>query len=333
RGRKRPAWATVEREFVTASGMPGAHLFSTNTQVRTITVPVFILAENFSNLQKLKEDMAEWLIHPDAKELIFKDEPDRVYFAVVDGDLDLDEMVRWGEGEITFVCHDPYKYSKEEKKVSAEDITIINNEGNEPTEPIVELTATKKATFAMISKPNDEYNLLGYPLEEEGQEEVVDSTPVVLSEDGTSIDGWTTSGVQVDDHFNDITGTMMSDGSGIRVNSRGTPTDRMNGPAMIKEIPRPLQDFEIITNFDIISRREMDNFRIEVYLFDEAMNMLGKIGIKDNSRSKNRRAALGRVGPYRGGGKKNGYAIGKHNYVQDNLGQTTLMNMSVKRKG
>src|SRR5699024_12379126 len=89
-------------------------------------------------------------------------------------------MVRWGEGEIRFVCHDPYKYSKEEKKVSAEDITIINNEGNEPTEPIVELTATKKATFAMISKPNDEYNLLGYPLEEEGQEEVVDSTPVEI---------------------------------------------------------------------------------------------------------------------------------------------------------
>ncbi len=333
RGRKRPAWAPVERDFVTASGMPGAHLFGTSTQVRIITVPVFILAENFSDLQKLKEDMAEWLIHADAKELIFKDEPDRVYFAVVDGDLDLDELIRWGEGEITFVCPDPFKYSSEEKTIPAEDIMMINNEGNEATEPIIELTATKKATFAMINNVNDEYNLLGFPLEEEGQEEVVDASPTVMYEDGTSMEGWTTSGVQVDDYFNDITGTMMSDGSGIRAQNYGTAGDRMRGPAVIRELSRPLQDFEITTNFDIISRREMDNFRIEVYLFDEAMNMLGKIGIKDNSRTKNRRAALGRVGPYRGAGRSNGYAIGKHNYIQDNLGETTLMNMSVKREG
>jgi len=333
RGRKRPAWAPVERDFVTASGMPGAHLFGTSTQVRIITVPVFILAKNFSDLQKLKEDMAEWLIHADTKELIFKDEPDRVCFAVVDGGLDLDELIRWGEGEITFVCPDPYKYSSEEKNIPAEDIMMINNEGNEATEPIIELTATKKATFAMVNNMNDEYNLLGFPLEEEGQEEVVDASPTVMYEDGTSMDGWTTSGVQVDDYFNDITGTMMSDGSGIRAQNYGTAGDRMRGPAVIRELSRPLQDFELTTNFDIISRREMDNFRIEVYLFDEAMNMLGKIGIKDNSRTKNRRAALGRVGPYRGAGRSNGYAIGKHNYIQDNLGETTLMNMSVKREG
>jgi len=236
-------------------------------------------------------------------------------------------------GEMLFLCSDPIAYSKEEKTVPAEDVMMINNEGNEATEPIIELTATKKATFAMVNNINDEYNLLGFPLEEEGHEEIVDASPTVLYEDGTSMDGWTTSGVQVDDYFNDITGTMMSDGSGIRAQNYGTAGDRMRGPAVIRELSRPLQDFEITTNFDIISRREMDNFRIEVYFFDEAMNMLGKIGIKDNSRTKNRRAALGRVGPYRGAGRSNGYAIGKHNYIQDNLGETTLMNMSVKREG
>src|SRR5699024_1397102 len=213
------------------------------------------------------------------------------------------------------------------------DVVMVNNKGNEPTAPVIELTAKKKATFAMVNNVNDEYNLVGYPLEEEGQEETVDASPTVLYEDGTSMDGWTTSGVEVDDKFNDITSTMMSDGSGIRAKNYGTAGERMRGPAVIKTIPTAIQDFKITANFDIISRREADNFRIEVYFFDEAMNMLGKIGIKDNSRTKNRRAALGRVGPYRGGGKKNGYAIGKHNYVQDNLGQTTLMNMSVKRKG
>src|SRR5699024_2277248 len=83
-------------------------------------------------------------------------------------------------------------------------------------------------------------------------------------------------------------------------------------------------DFEIITNFDIISRREMDNFRIEVYFVDEAMNMLGKIGIKDNSRSKNRRAAIGHVGPYSGGGKKKDDDSGEHSDGKERLSKEKI---------
>src|SRR5690625_6110465 len=63
------------------------------------------------------------------------------------------------------------------------------------------------------------------------------------------------------------------------------------------------------------------------------MNKVGKIGIKDNSRSRMRRVGMGRAGEYRGGGSGGGYVIGAHNYTHDDLGTTTLMNMSVKREG
>src|SRR5690625_288398 len=109
-----------------------------------------------------------------------------------------------------FLCSDPIAYSKEEKTVPAEDVMMINNEGNEATEPIIELTAHKKATFVMVNNMNDEYNLLGYPLEEEGHEEVIEQKAVVFYEDGTSIDQWSYEGAKVDDYFNDITGTMTS---------------------------------------------------------------------------------------------------------------------------
>src|SRR5699024_5234211 len=172
-------------------------------------------------------------------------------------------------GNIVFLCSDPHKYSKEEKTTKVEDVVMVNNKDNETTAPIIELTAKKKATFAMVNNVNDEYNLVGYPLEEEGQEEIVDASPTVLYEDGTSMDGWTTSGVEVDDYFNDITGTMMSDGSGIRAQNYGTAGERMRGPAVIKTIPTAIQDFKITANFDIISRREADNFRMEVYFFED----------------------------------------------------------------
>src|SRR5690625_7184800 len=99
--RENHEWLPVQRNLITINGMTGAQLSKTDTQFRVISVHILIMAESFSDLQKIKEDLAEWLIHDEPKELIFKDEPDRSYYAVVDGELDLDELVRWGDGVIT----------------------------------------------------------------------------------------------------------------------------------------------------------------------------------------------------------------------------------------
>src|SRR5690606_26197193 len=142
--------------------MPGAHLSHTDLQARVITVPVLVKAENISDLQKTKEDMAEWLVHDEPKELIFKDEPDRVYYAVVDGELELDEIFSTGRGEITFICPDPYKYGPEKTVETTSDTFIVENSGTAEAEPIIELTATEKATFAMVSN-GEEYMMIGKP--------------------------------------------------------------------------------------------------------------------------------------------------------------------------
>src|SRR5690625_7102181 len=80
----------------------------------------------------------------------------------------------------------------------------------------------------------------------------------------------------------------------------------------------------------INKKRKEENLLIEVDILDEGMNMLGKMGVKDNNRNLFRRHGLGRVGPYRGAGLKNGYAIGSHNYKRDDLGdrKSTRLNSS-----
>ena len=45
-----------------------------------------------TDLQKLKEDLADWLYTEQPAELIFDDELDRAYLALIDGSVDLDEM-------------------------------------------------------------------------------------------------------------------------------------------------------------------------------------------------------------------------------------------------
>lgn len=307
RGRKRPAWAPVQRNLITVTGMTGAHLSQTDTQVRVISVPILIMAESFSDLQKIKEDLAEWLIHDEPKELVFRDEPDRIYYAVVDGELDLDELVRWGDGVITFVCPDPNKYGPEKTVEPSSDAFIVENNGTAEAEPIIELTATEKATFAMVATEN-EYNLIGRPAEVD--EQLVDEKVRVLYERGDTINEWTTAGTQVDGA---VTGQMTTDGTGIVVQSYGTNAG-WHGPALLKEID-PIQDFEVAMRLRVEATDPNTTYRLEFYLFDEFMNVLGKMAIMDASRGKIQYAAEGRVGPFVG--KHINYLISSRNYQRD----------------
>src|SRR5699024_1797527 len=278
----------------------------------------------------VKEDLAEWLIHDEPKTLVFKDEPDRVYYAVVDGSLDLDELVRWGQGVITFLCPDPYKYGQERTLRFPADAVVIENKGTAEANPIFELTAKKKTTFAMVTKGDEEYNLIGQPADDDVQ--VVDTRTSVLYENGSTLSTWSTASLDMlDSHFvKRIGGTMTTDDAGIRANGYGTG-DKLHGPAIYKEI-NPIQHFEIETTFDIISRREEENFRIGVNFLDENMNMLGTIAIKDNSRVFNRRVPLARYGPYRGSGNGNGYLVGD-SQANDKARETTLSYLHAKRVG
>src|SRR5690606_17232467 len=136
---------------------------------------------------------------------------------------------------------------------------------------------------------------------------------------------------QADSRFPKVTGTMQHDGTGMRPNNFGEG-DKIHGPGVIRELNESIQDFEINAIFDVISERNVDNFRLEIDFFDENMNNIGMIGIKDNNRYKNLRVGLGRVGHYRGGGLSNGYIIGEDNYTNE-LGDNTLMHMTMKREG
>lgn len=310
--------------------MAGAHLSHSKRQVREIGVPVFILADSFSDLQELKEDMASWLIHDEPKELIFKDEPERTYYAVVDGGLDLDELIRWGEGTITFICPDPYKYGPE-KTYKLDDVSTIENKGTAEAEPIFELTAKEKTAFAMISNGADEdseYNIIGTLADDDV--EVVDARDTVYRL--TDMDGWSPDGVKSDSRWPDVSGTMQHDGTGMRPNSFGSG-DKIHGPGVIRELDESIQDFEIKTIFDVISERDIDNFRLEISFFDENMNNIGMLGIKDNTAHRNIRVGLGRVGPYRGSGVENGYIIGEDNYTKEKFSDNTLMHMTMRREG
>lgn len=121
---QRPMWATIERDFIEIPGRPGSYLRKTKVKARTI--PVTFVIKGVTDMQKAKEEIADWLITDEPAPLIFPDEPDRTYYAVVDGDGIPDELFRFGKATINFICPDPYKYGVEHS-YTFDDPTDPNN--------------------------------------------------------------------------------------------------------------------------------------------------------------------------------------------------------------
>ncbi|WP_405103049.1 distal tail protein Dit [Oceanobacillus sp. FSL H7-0719] len=319
----------IQRQIngVTVPGMPGEHLSSIEEPVKYLEIDIRIVNEN---LRGTIDELNEIFSTDGPVPIVFPDELDKVYYGTVETSSENGEKFHLNRHDTTFVIRrsDPYKYSPEQSYDLLDESTVYN-QGTAEADPIFEMEVLKPVTFAMIQNQNQEYQMIGTPADDDV--EVVNTKPLILSERGETLDTWATTGLKVDDYFIDnIAGSLRYDGTGILAQSYGTGNE-IHGPAAIKELPSSLQDFEIETVFDTISNFPEDNYRMEIYFFDEGMKMLGKMGINDNNRNFIRRIGLGRVGEYAGANTR--YAIGSNRFQRDDLQRVALMYLRVKRVG
>lgn len=243
-------------------------------------------------------------------EVIFDDETDMIYYCEFAGSEEGKEFHYVGIHRGTIkLLRDPYKYGSEEG-YNLSDATTITNEGTAGAEPIFELTATQKATFAMVSIEDEEYNLIGKPAEVD--EIIVNEKTELLVERGDTISEWTSVGTQTDSASSKVQGTFGVDGTGIIATSYGPSHSGWHGPALMKEIT-PTQDFEVEMRLRAQTTNANQVYRIEFYLYDVNMNVLGKMAIWDSSDKQTRIAAEGRFGPFVG--TRVNYPLMARNYL------------------
>ncbi|TPE68016.1 distal tail protein Dit [Halalkalibacterium halodurans] len=326
-GRSKPPFAALRRNIVSVPGMPGAYLRSTDVDPLVINQPVGFVIQDDTHALQLKDELVMWLITDEPAPLQFDDETGRTYYAVVQNTLDdFEKFARLRQGTIQFLCLDPYAYGQTYISSFTSDTAIIPNDGTAEAEPIFEMQVQKPATFAMVTSEDEKrYQLIGIPAEVD--QVIVDSKQLVMEELGNTLDQWDTAPVDIDS-FGEVSGTMGSDGSGVIATSYGTGS-KYHGPARIRDLGSDIKDFEISANIDTRTERWADTYRIEIYFFDNALNMLGKMGILDNSQDAHRRDGLGRVGRYAGYGVR--YAIYSGNYRHDDFGRSALMHLRVRR--
>ena len=296
----------VENTLINIGGMDGAYTSGTRTPIRYLDVNITLKGTSFEDLRKRIERLNEILYTgSETVPIKFSDESDRTYFGKLDDVNYRIEQSKIYQATLTFVCPDPYKYGQELTREFTQDSVIVENPGTAPAKPIFELTAKQPVTFAMVSD-GERYNMIGRPADVD--EQVVDTRTLLFEEDGSSLNTWTDAGVDVDGGT--VTGSFGTDGAGITVPNFGTGTS-WHGPALIKEIV-PVQDFEVKAHLQMRTTDVNQTSRVEVYLFDENMKVLGKMGVMDNTLGRYVKKGEGRIGPFVGKGVN--YLISSQNY-------------------
>nr|WP_258469534.1 distal tail protein Dit [Priestia megaterium] len=279
RGRKRPPWAPIERSILEIPGLAGGYLSNSKVKPRVISVPVLLKKKNFPDLQKLKEDLADWLITDKEEPLIFDDEEDRTYYAVVNDELDLDEMVRYGHGTIEFICPDPYKYGEEQSHEFTDNILNVTNNGTVEADHVIELEVLDNpltfSTFIMVQNQDNQYMLIGDPLDVES--ESYQRYERLLYSSADSLVGWTTAGTGEIDGM--VSGTMEAVNNRFQAADYGSGSG-WHGPAIKQSLPETVQDFRLQT-WITLDNSGTTVGRIELYLLDVNGNQIAKISMKD----------------------------------------------------
>lgn len=120
----------IEKPYITVLRGRSRPFFASEDG-REITVPVLITHNGFSHYQKLKEEIAEWLVHDEPKRLEFADDPDRLYWAKTTNIEQGDEHPRGSDATIHFKCDS--KYSQERKLTVTSKLTH-NIKGHKSTQ-------------------------------------------------------------------------------------------------------------------------------------------------------------------------------------------------------
>ncbi|KZB89942.1 hypothetical protein A2U94_18825 [Bacillus sp. VT 712] len=282
KGRERPAWAPLKRNLLTVPNRPGALPKSTDVEPRPLAVPIVIKGVDLADLQKIKEDLAAWLVTDEPCPLIFDDEPDRIYYAYVDQSIDFEEIVKLGMGTLNFICPDPYKYSsvsKYQHSIISEGMSLVTplNKGTVKAKPIFEIQVDNDYTHIDISN-GDQINRIGRIVNLE--EYAAAREELILNDKLTSTLGWakTEGSVNIDGR---ATGDMKSDGYRFIAENFGTMAEGWHGPFYKKTLGQTLTDFRLEAILELLNTGEDKFGKVEVYLLDNNNLPVCSVTIKD----------------------------------------------------
>lgn len=156
-------------------------------------------------------------------------------------DVFISENSYYGEGEIKFLCVDPYFYKGDEKVYDELSEDELINDGDVATYPKISVEFPEQSTFLQIDSNNGSILLGNYP-----KVDVTDAKPEteILTDYCESLSNWTSVGNIVDEGATGDTLVVGNDGSKLVPNITSTD-DGWHGAAYRINVPYNVTNFQI----------------------------------------------------------------------------------------
>lgn len=224
---------------------------------RVIEIDFLVKSLNTNEYLQFVRDIATILDVDAPSRLYLMDEPNKYYYAVIEGDTNISEIARGvGEGTLSFVCYNPIAYSDEEKIFTGANKIIAHNEGTTKAYPIININFSKETTFAQVNNINNGAAVLVGQWPNVNQPTAPAKGPVV-SDNCTVLTDWLAVGNVLDaDRSIEGNFTINSGGYAITPSDMGSAdaSKKWHGPARRRNMGRNIRDFEVIAEFEFDSK-------------------------------------------------------------------------------
>jgi len=116
---------TQETTRESVPGRNGSIVKSKRYPERPLGIQISFRSESLENMRKSIEELNALLMTDGEVPIVFKDEPDRTYFGMLDGSQDWEEIIYTGQGTINVLCSDPLKQGE------TNDFSFLESQTNE----------------------------------------------------------------------------------------------------------------------------------------------------------------------------------------------------------
>ncbi|MGG3561647.1 distal tail protein Dit [Neobacillus rhizosphaerae] len=269
----------------------GAYFQSSRYGVREIQVKIIVKASTNVDLMNTMRFLAYCLDIDKPTELVFSDEPNRVYYAILSDKTDIEEILSIGRGTLNFLCPEPFAYSSEIKTIApdGDGYFLFDNQGTTTTFPKFTTTFAGEATFLSLTSP-DGVILIGNPHEAESTK--IPAQQTILNDPMRSVQGWVPAGAILDAGRQNVgTIAVRSDGEGIICTDYGAGTKGSgiwHGAGYRKNLSQTVKDFTVKVRLDFSSQDGTSKLdgnqkgRLEIYLFSANGTKIGKLVMRDS---------------------------------------------------
>ncbi|AYP68835.1 hypothetical protein BpsM61_00061 [Bacillus phage vB_BpsM-61] len=137
-------------------GRDGGWDFGVQYLPKIITVDHYILAETKQERKDMIRSLAG-ITNPrkGSQELIFDDEPDKMYFARLNEQFALDkEVSSYSDFTLIYICYDPFTYSTEEYTRNISGSGTIDHEGTHVSRPVLVIDHNGGAATITNTEPS-----------------------------------------------------------------------------------------------------------------------------------------------------------------------------------